>query len=732
MSMGVIPSVRISNCNCIKEANIEISKNVLNIKYGCNGTGKSTISKAIFSKSNNDELELQSLKPYGFEIGNEMKPNVENLIFSTVRVFDESYVNSYLFKEKSFLENSFQVFLKSDECDSLTHEIENLLASLQGVFQQSDTIQKLRSFLPKYFDAIKYSDGEISKKGGVGEFLKGNGCGFDNYNELEKYKPFYANRDIVSVSKWAKWRNDGIKQMNGCACPFCTSELEEKEIDKQNKTISKVFKNSALSTANVVLEYIEEAVSFGYIKSDSINVLQGYIGNSSKEDSLIAELKQLAVETEYLITKIEKICTFRPMNVTQEQLININSNLEDMIIDQRQLAKFYNTKLLLDMIIEIKDRVDSLKDNTGKLKGLFIQHEKKMEALIINRREDINSFFSLAGFPYKFILRPNGEKKAVSYLIPSHLSEENRVIEPEKRLSWGEKNAFSLVMFMFEAISDNADLIVLDDPITSFDKEKKFAVVRRLFDNQKSSFRDRTVVMFTHDLQPIIDYVYGGFFNRFGLTTPVKAKWLQNQNGVVSEYNIENCDLINTVELTKKIAKESTYKIPVRIVNLRKHIELTKPNFSETPIYEVLSNLIHGRENPLDYNGEPLEKSLFEKGCEEIEGYLGIGCYNEVLKEMSNKKLVDIIKDQNKYNKIIAIRLLFESDRFDLLSKLRKKYPSACKYVNETNHVENDYIFQLDPFKYFSIPQCYLDDLEEFISSESKILEIDKDLELVN
>jgi hypothetical protein len=290
-------------------------------------------------------------------------------------------------------------------------------------------------------------------------------------------------------------------------------------------------------------------------------------------------------------------------------------------------------------------------------------------------------------------------------------------------LSWGEKNAFSLVMFMFEAISDNADLIVLDDPITSFDKEKKFAVVRRLFDNQKSSFRDRTVVMFTHDLQPIIDYVYGGFFNRFGLTTQVKAKWLQNQKGIVYEYDIENSDMINTVELTRKIANDNESRMPVRIVNLRKHIELTKPNFSETPVYEVLSNLIHGRDNPLSYNGEPLEACIFKKGCEEIEEYLGTQSYEVILNELQIEKLVDIIKSPDIYNKIIAMRLLFE--RFDgLLSKLRKKYPSACKYVNETNHVENDYIFQLNPFKYFSIPKCYIDELEEFINSESKTLGI--------
>ena len=32
-------------------------------------------------------------------------------------------------------------------------------------------------------------------------------------------------------------------------------------------------------------------------------------------------------------------------------------------------------------------------------------------------------------------------------------------------------------------------------------------------------------------------------------------------------------------------------RMPMRVVNL-KHIELTTPNYSESPIYEVLSNLI--------------------------------------------------------------------------------------------------------------------------------------------
>ena len=81
------------------------------------------------------------------------------------------------------------------------------------------------------------------------------------------------------------------------------------------------------------------------------------------------------------------------MNVTKEQLLNIESNLDEMIIDERQLSKFYSTIFIIKMIDEIKEKVNDLKKNTGKLKGLFNQHENKMETLIETRKDDINQFF---------------------------------------------------------------------------------------------------------------------------------------------------------------------------------------------------------------------------------------------------------------------------------------------------------------------------------------------------
>lgn len=55
--------IRVKNCNCISDATIEIVEKSLNIKYGSNGTGKSTISEAIYAQANNETDRLKDFKP---------------------------------------------------------------------------------------------------------------------------------------------------------------------------------------------------------------------------------------------------------------------------------------------------------------------------------------------------------------------------------------------------------------------------------------------------------------------------------------------------------------------------------------------------------------------------------------------------------------------------------------------------------------------------------------------
>ena len=80
-------------------------------------------------------------------------------------------------------------------------------------------------------------------------------------------------------------------------------------------------------------------------------------------------------------------------------------------------------------------------------------------------------------------------------------------------------------------------------------------------------------------------------------------------------------------------------------------------------------------------------------------------------------------ESSNIYYRILAIRLIFERKN-TLLQQLKKEYPAVCKFLNETNYIENDYVFQLNPEKYFSIPKVYIDEIYDFIAAHRNIIGI--------
>lgn len=704
----------IKNCNCINQADISIEPNCLNIKYAMNGTGKSTISKAILLKSQDEDALKEKLRPYGKDEESDEQPEVSDIPYTKVKVFNDSYVSTKVLAKENFFDNPYMIFLNTGECDDLENKIKEMLDDLQEAIQNVHNLDGLRNMFNSYFTIFKLKGDSIAKTGGVGELLKGNGSGFERYQELESYKPFYNNKNMKTVSTWAKWRRDGIDKIVEDHCPFCTKELAP-EMTEQNQVIEKVFKNSALSTANAVLEYLKNASESGFIDVNAINEIEDYIGDASKSVELCAALSRLGTETHYLNNKLDEILLFRPMNVTHEQLNKIEESLEKLKIKKTMIDKYYCTPSIYELVDMIEIRVNVLKENTRKLKGLFEAHEKKLNQIVEHQKEDINEFLALAGFPYEFELAPDGEKKAKAYLKPSSEVIE-RVLTPAEHLSWGERNAFSLVMFMFEALSENADLIVLDDPISSFDTNKKFAVIRRMFDNQKKSFRDKTVLLLTHDMQPIIDYVKNNTFSRMGVTTKVNAKWLYNANGRITETTIEENDLKNVVELTNIICMDNSCPMHVRIVNYRKYIEFTKTNCKNTASYKVLSNLIHGRAIPTeDDDITQLDQTVIIRGCNEINDKLGNFTYGDLLSLVTDEKLKNEIASGNDYSKVMAFRLLFERHK-EVFKRLRMKEPATYKYINETNHIENDYVFQLDPMKFYSIPTYYLQKLKEAIN----------------
>ena len=110
--------VTIKNCNSIDIADILVTEGCLNIKYGPNGIGKSTIANAIVGQARQDGslAELAPFKLRGKKGADQ--PSVSGIeALSSALVFDEEYVNLFVFQQDEVVKNSFDIFIKTPEYD---------------------------------------------------------------------------------------------------------------------------------------------------------------------------------------------------------------------------------------------------------------------------------------------------------------------------------------------------------------------------------------------------------------------------------------------------------------------------------------------------------------------------------------------------------------------------------------------------------------------------------------
>lgn len=82
--------VQIYNCNNIKEAALSIAPNKLNIIYGVNGTGKSTMAKVI-AEAQKDSPDFTAFTPFSQATND--PPQVTGDRFTRVALFNDDYIH---------------------------------------------------------------------------------------------------------------------------------------------------------------------------------------------------------------------------------------------------------------------------------------------------------------------------------------------------------------------------------------------------------------------------------------------------------------------------------------------------------------------------------------------------------------------------------------------------------------------------------------------------------------
>jgi len=118
---------------------------------------------------------------------------------------------------------------------------------------------------------------------------------------------------------------------------------------------------------------------------------------------------------------------------------------------------------------------------------------------------------------------------------------------------------------MYYANLQDPDLIILDDPISSFDTNKKYAILQRMFKNignKNVTFAGKTVLLLTHDFEPITDFIVVGKLDE----SKAVASFICNVEGKVIEKDINPEDDVKLIlRECKEISADENVNIVSRI-----------------------------------------------------------------------------------------------------------------------------------------------------------------------
>ena len=170
-------------------------------------------------------------------------------------VFNDEYINRYVFQEDELLKNSFNVFIKTSDYDKHMGKINDLLKSIHETFRDDEMLQVLLSDLQIFIDSFGKTQKSFSATSLLGKGLsKGNKL--ENIpKELKKYEPFLFRQD--TNVKWLKWQITGKDYwVDDDICPYCATSITDSKSDIEKVTEN--FDSKTIDSLNKILDIFEK------------------------------------------------------------------------------------------------------------------------------------------------------------------------------------------------------------------------------------------------------------------------------------------------------------------------------------------------------------------------------------------------------------------------------------------------------------------------------------------
>ena len=703
-------TIDFENVQSIKKGNVKIIDNAINIKYGYNGLGKSSLGKAIEFYINNDNEQFEFLRPY---TGEEPKITISKK-YNKCSSFNKDFIEGWLYKESNnVIDDSYAIFFSDKKTKAKEQSINNLLKDLVNSLYD-DNIKKYLLKCETINKNIKFNKANTAITGTctVGKGFK-NGPAFIKKvegSDLKNYSKIISSPDSP---EWFKWFSEGDKYVIDNKCPYCLNLLNKDFSDIQT-CIENIVKDNDFKKNNDAKETILTIASISS-KSDgdtikSINEMEDQLDNTS---------------INLLISKVSSA------NIEYSKIINLRnqSRFSADSVDKNAILSFYNSNRLNDSFFKdideniyasataVNNCIDTIIKQIEEVFSAIEAFNKELVESTKNVNEEINNFLKFAGIPYKFEIKVLGDGNSETIIKPC--VDESIVVENvDRHLSYGEANSFSLALFGAINKRNDSDFIVLDDPISSFDENKKFAVMHYLFNPVDGVLKDKTVLLLTHDMEPLLDMVRVDFVNGTNSPNPkeVYANLVLNSKGVVSEIEIKNTDIKSTIQQELDLAKDSTKDDYLRLIHLRRYYDLMGIKHKSNQ-WQLASNAEHLKQNPTFYNQRQLTQTEINDGTQQISTVINGFDYNSFVAKYTDKTLLSLYSSpsSSNYDKVRIIRPLLDHNQNVVTTDLK-----LWNFITENYHVENMFLFGVCGIK--QIPDYIIDLCDKLIVELKKVI----------
>lgn len=691
----------------------------ISIIYGRNGSGKSTVSKAIMKAAGED---IDGIESAVFLFSDDSLVNLANINEKSVYVFNEQYIVDNIKLKKEGLDTIVMLGKQVD----LDERILKAVAEQSDLLKQQETLNAehrqyenpLSPISPQYYFGkmrrlltgdTNWAGRESTIKGGrrnasVSEpiiRLLGENRPDDSletlqyaykikFGQLEQAKtgegkittlvkvenlevvdeigiikllaqkiekPELTEREQYLLSLLDAENSNKLEEMkiffsdsSAKKCPFCLQEISEEYSNNLYQSILKVLsrlveehKNS-LAKCKINEIYFDtvpfEVVDKELLKKcgeqvDLVNAKITKVNNllQKKMDNPYEAITLLKLEINDEITKLRSLLDdlqrkiavynrpFENVALLQEELLEINNHIAYYQIKDDYDAYIRQTKEKEEKDKQIKQVESELKAANELINKLKAQKESVDIAVDIINENLKYIFFSYNKLEIKV---ENGTYKL--------LSSGSRV-RPQD-ISLGERNVLALCYFFTEILNrkekdkaySNELLVVIDDPISSFDNENKIGIMSLLKNKMCSilaSNSNTKFIVLSHDIQAVFDL----------------EKMCAEVNKKVTRETSSSCKY-RLLELTQKDFRDFRYK---------KHNEYTEL------IQEIYNFALHASEDRELMIGNVMRRAL--------EGFSTF-CFKLGIDEVScNPEVLEILGDDFKdYFENLMYRLVLNSE----------------------------------------------------------------------